>query len=192
MNQDNVVDDASSSSNEDTQAAPEHRYNLRNTDNIDYMSMRRFGETQLMQVQQEWVTQMQHKAKINNNKEPNSINMKSNDLHHRIIGVTMLQMTQEDKYAQVSVTEGIKRYGGKAVAAILPKFTQLNHKNTFKPCNPKELSANEKREAQNLITMIKQKRDGKIKGRACADGRKQRRYIKRKKYHHPHCNWKAS
>ena len=75
MNQDNVVDDASSSSNEDTQAAPEHRYNLRNTDNIDYMSMRRFGETQLMQVQQEWVTQMQHKAKINNNKEPNSINM---------------------------------------------------------------------------------------------------------------------
>ena len=27
--------------------------------------------------------------------------------------------------------------------------------------------------------MIKQKRDGKIKGRACADGHKQSRYIKR-------------
>ena len=50
-NQDNVVDDVSSSSNEDTQAAPEHRYKLRNRDNIDYRSMHRFGETQLMQVQ---------------------------------------------------------------------------------------------------------------------------------------------
>ena len=29
----------------------------------------------------------------------------------------------------------------------------------------------------NIITMIKEKRDGKIKARACADGRKQRRYI---------------
>ena len=27
--------------------------------------------------------------------------------------------------------------------------------------------------------MVKEKRDGKIKGRACADGRKQRRYINR-------------
>ena len=34
-----------------------------------------------------------------------------------------------------------------------------------------------KREALNLITMIKEKRSGTIKARACADGRKQRRYI---------------
>ena len=33
--------------------------------------------------------------------------------------------------------------------------------------------------------MLKQKRDGKIKGRACADGRKQRRYIKRDKVSSP-------
>ena len=147
--------------------------------------MHRFGETQLMQVQQEWITQMQHKAKINNNKKPTSINMKSNDIHRRILGVTMLQMTQGGKYAQVSVTEGIKRYGEKSVAAILSKFTQLNDKNIFKPCNPKELSVHEKREARNLITMIKQKRDGKIKGRACADGRKQRRHIKKEEVSSP-------
>jgi len=31
----------------------------------------------------------------------------------------------------------------------------------------------------SLITLVKKKRCGKIKGRACADGRKQRRYIKK-------------
>ena len=36
---------------------------------------------------------------------------------------------------------------------------------------------NAKRKALNLITLMKKKRSGKIKGRACADGRKQRHYI---------------
>ena len=40
-----------------------------------------------------------------------------------------------------------------------------------------ELTSKQKSEALNLITMVKQKRCGTIKGRACADGRKQRRYI---------------
>ena len=89
----------------------------------------------------------------------------------------MTQMSKEDKYAQVSVNEGIKRHGEKAVTAVLAEFGQLNDKQVFKQCDANNLYKAAKREALNLITMIKQKRDGKIKGRACADGRKQRWYI---------------
>ena len=53
----------------------------------------------------------------------------------------------------------------------------INDKQVFKPCDARRLTKIAKKEALNLITMIKQKRDGRIKGRACADGRKQRRYI---------------
>ena len=89
----------------------------------------------------------------------------------------MAQLLKEDKYAQVSVQEGIKRHGDKAIAAIIKEFTQLNDKQVFKPRIHSELTNKEKKESLNLITMIKEKRDGKIKGRTCADGRKQRRYI---------------
>ena len=89
----------------------------------------------------------------------------------------MTQMSKIDKYPQVSVSDGIKCHGNKAVATVLAEFSQLNNRVVFKACNARELTKSEKREALNLITMVKQKRDGKIKGRACADGRKQRRYI---------------
>ena len=62
---------------------------------------------------------------------------------------------------------------------MLSQFSQLNDKGIFKPCKVDELSRSQKADASNLITMVKEKRDGKIKGRACADGRKQRRYINR-------------
>ena len=39
------------------------------------------------------------------------------------------------------------------------------------------LTYEQMKEVVNIITMIKEKRDGTIKTRACADGRKQRRYI---------------
>ena len=103
--------------------------------------------------------------------------MNTNDLYRRVIGVTMLQLSKDDKYAQVSIKEGIRRHGDKAVEVVLKEFTQLNDKQVFAPLDAKELSPKQRSQALNLITMVKEKRDGKIKGRACADGRKQRRYI---------------
>ena len=92
----------------------------------------------------------------------------------RVTGVVMNQMSKQDKYAHVSVKEGIKSHGKRAIDAVLSEFTQLNDKNIFKPVNPQSMSQRGKREALNLITLVKEKRNGKIKGRACADGRKQR------------------
>ena len=55
--------------------------------------------------------------------------------------------------------------------------TWFDNKQVFKPKRAEELSVSQRNNALNLITMIKEKHDGKIKGRACADGRKQRQYI---------------
>ena len=61
--------------------------------------------------------------------------------------------------------------------ALLSEFGQIHKYDTFDPQYMDKLPAEAKREALSLITMIKEKRDGKVKARACADGRKQRRYI---------------
>ena len=74
------------------------------------------------------------------------------------------------------VNQGIKRYGKKAIEATLKEFLQLNDKRIFVPRDAKKLNCSEKKAALTLITMIKEKRDGRIKGRACADGRKQQKY----------------
>ena len=124
-----------------------------------------------MQLQKNW---------INTHKDPGvtkGTEVKNNDLHRRVINTTFTQMARDDRYAQVSVSEGIKRHGEKAIMAVLKEYEQLNDKDLFKACDGNKLTYYEKKSALNLITMVKEKRDGKIKGRACADGRKLRRYI---------------
>ena len=51
--------------------------------------------------------------------------------------------------------------------------------NTFGIVCPEDLTPKQKRDALCAITLIKDKRPRKIKGRACADGRAQRAYIKK-------------
>ena len=43
--------------------------------------------------------------------------------------------------------------------------------------NPDTLSAEDKAKSLNDVNIIKQKQDGTIKGRTCADGSKQKRYL---------------
>ena len=82
------------------------------------------------------------------------------------------QISKESKYAQVSVKEGIERFGESAVNAVLAEFGQLHDQHIFDPKYEKDLTIAQKKAALNLITLVKEKRCGKIKGRACADGRK--------------------
>ena len=83
-------------------------------------------------------------------------------------------MTKVERYAQLSVNEGIKRYREKLVTAVLSELTQLNDKNVFQPYKSTKLTTKGKKDALNLITMVKQKRNGKVKGKVCADGRKKK------------------
>ena len=50
---------------------------------------------------------------------------------------------------------------------------------TFQLMDVNKMTREEKRQALNLITMVKEKRDGRLNGRAVADRKKQRRYIRK-------------
>ena len=43
--------------------------------------------------------------------------------------------------------EGIKRYGEKAMQAVLKEYAQLNHQKIFKPLFTKDLTSEQKKEA---------------------------------------------
>ena len=59
--------------------------------------------------------------------------------------------------------------------SLLAEYLQLDKQDIFDLQRVEDLSYGEKVVALHLITMVKKKRDGVIKARACADGRKQRR-----------------
>ena len=42
----------------------------------------------------------------------------------------MNQISKQNRYAQVSVREGIKQHGRRAIDAVLAELTQLNNKAT--------------------------------------------------------------
>ena len=89
------------------------------------------------------------------------------------------QIGNHDKYSQMSVSKGIKRHGDKALDALQSEFGQIHKHDTFIPQHANQLTFEQRKEALQLITMIREKRCGKVKARACADGKKQRRYIKK-------------
>ena len=95
------------------------------------------------------------------------------------MSVIMSQISHKSKYAQVGIKEGIRRFGGQAINAVLKEFSQLHDRDTFAPQRAEMLTDQQKKKALNLITLVTEKRSGQIKGRACADGRKQRRFIRK-------------
>jgi hypothetical protein len=80
-------------------------------------------------------------------------------------------------FTQMTAKKGIATFGKKAIDAIFREFKQLHDKNVFKPIDPRTLTEQQKRDALREITIIKEKRCGTIKGRTCADGRPQRKYV---------------
>ena len=77
----------------------------------------------------------------------------------------------------MSAKAGVKRYGARAVEAIVKECKQLDKKDAFKPRNMKDLTSIERKQALRSITLVKEKRCGKIKGRTVANGHSQRDYI---------------
>ena len=92
----------------------------------------------------------------------------------RAVGILLTQM---------SATEGIKKHGEKAIAVLVKEFKQLDEgpmegKKVVEPLTYNSLTKKEKKEALDAINLIKEKRDGSLKGRSCANGAKQRRFLK--------------
>ena len=86
-------------------------------------------------------------------------------------------------FTQMSANVGFKKYGQPAVAAIIKEFTQLNEgavpgKPVVRPIDAATLSPIEKKKALPAVNLIKEKFNGELKGRTCADGSKQRKYLR--------------
>jgi hypothetical protein len=81
-------------------------------------------------------------------------------------GIMMMQMTAK---------AGIKKHGQIAVEALFNEFLQLHDLTVFRAQKKNKLTKEETKAALCAISMIKEKRCGKIKGRTVADGRPQRK-----------------
>jgi hypothetical protein len=81
--------------------------------------------------------------------------------------------------AQMSMNKGLKLFGNAGIEAVRSEMVQLHNRKVMKPVHSRELIPEERQEALAYLMFLKRKRCGKVKGRGCADGRKQRRYTDR-------------
>jgi hypothetical protein len=75
---------------------------------------------------------------------------------------------------QYSLKKGLKKFKEIGEEAVSKELLQLHMRDTFKPQNAEELSTNQKKGVLESLMFLKEKCDGTIKGRTCADGRIQR------------------
>ena len=71
---------------------------------------------------------------------------------------------------------GLKVFGLDGVKAVGTEMKQLHDLTAVKPKNAKELTSQERREVLAYLMFLKRKKTGQVKGRGCADGRKQLAY----------------
>ena len=85
--------------------------------------------------------------------------------------------TEGDKVAltQVSMRKGLKIFGNRVDKAVESEMKQLHEMGVLEPVG--KLLWEEKSGAFGYLIYLKEKSDGGIKGRGCANGRKYRRYI---------------
>ena len=86
-----------------------------------------------------------------------------------------------EETGQMSMRKGLKVFGEPGYAAVKKEMQQLHDRKVVQPVDRKDLSQSQKREALGYLMFLKKKRCGAIKGRGCADGRKQSAYITKEK-----------
>jgi hypothetical protein len=96
---------------------------------------------------------------------PTQLTQVGEDVNKRIFGFVMTQMTAK---------AGIKKHGKAARAAMVQEFGQLEDLKVYEPVDATSLTKEQKLGALRAINLIKEKRDGRLKGRTVADGRSQR------------------
>ena len=92
------------------------------------------------------------------------------------------QIATKVMFTQMSAKKGIKMFGEHAIAAMFKEYKQLDKgavdgKPVIRPIDTSQLTLEQKRKAMRVVNLIKKKRCGKVKGRACADGSQQRKYL---------------
>eukprot|EP00957_Ditylum_brightwellii_P025086 1898722-Ditylum_brightwellii.AAC.1 len=85
----------------------------------------------------------------------------------------------------MSAKKGMEKYREIGLAAVVKEFTQLSkvavpeqNKPVVEPIDADLLTADDKKKDLDAVNLIEEKRDGRIKGQTCANGSKQRQYLK--------------
>jgi hypothetical protein len=125
------------------------------------------------------------KYNLRQRKEPSFTHLKTfSDMHvnvgavHANVGVPPEQ-GESLATAQMSMNKGLKIFNKAGIEAVRSEMVQLHDRKVMKLVHSRELTPEERREALAYLMFLKRKRCGKVKGRGCADGRKQRRYTNR-------------
>ncbi len=112
-------------------------------------------------------------------KEPSFTHLKSFSDVHTNVGTVHANAGTSDTdgllaTAQMSMKKGLKMFGDTGIDA-----QQLHDRRVMDPVHARDLTPEELKEALGYLMFLKRKRCGKVKGRGCADGRKQRPHIDR-------------
>ena len=78
---------------------------------------------------------------------------------------------------QMGMKQGVRMFGDLGVSAVKKEVLQLHDREVIWAIHKSQLTKEQIRQALGYLMFLKRKRNGKIKGRGCADGRKQRGHI---------------
>ena len=90
--------------------------------------------------------------------------------------INMTQKVFGFVFTQMTARAGIKKHGQAARDALTAEFAQLDYKGAYKPVQPTDLTETQRQSALQVINLIKEKRDERLKGRSVADGRPQQAF----------------
>ena len=76
-----------------------------------------------------------------------------------------------------SLKQGIAKFGEAAKQAAMKEMKQLHDRECFMPIDPKTMNITEKKRVIESLIFLKEKKDGLIKGRHCANGNPQRQWM---------------
>ena len=92
------------------------------------------------------------------------------------------QMTMVQQY---TLKAGIKKFGERGQKSADDEMAQLHSRGTFRPLDVKLISPLDKKRAMEALIFMVEKRDGRIKSRACANGSKQRAWMQKEEASSP-------
>ena len=84
-----------------------------------------------------------------------------------------------------NLTKGINKFGEKGREAATAEVKQLYDCACFRPIQIKKLSEQQRARALELLIFLTEKRDGRIKARACANGSKQKQWMNKEEVASP-------
>ena len=105
---------------------------------------------------------------------PRQLTQKGTRLNNQHTDETIKHFVMHFIMTQMSAKAGLRKHGKAAEAALMKEFFQLEALDAYEALDASSLTKEQKRLALRAINLIKEKRDGNLKGRTVADGRSQR------------------